>query len=255
MSVLQCDNEDVQQSLLQHVMKIAVCKKDDQEDFSIVLEGVQVMTGLGNLTRACTVLFGFTYALNLTYPKQLRNTFEAFQSLLELDVCRYLQMLPVFLLINGVSLQDTVVGFIGGSAVLLCSSKEPQLTIQDVEVQWRHNNWNVYAIIKDKVAMEEQDAEYRNRTESFPAEYVRGNFSLKLNNLQYSDEGEYKCYISEDSIIQNIITVELLIKERETRQNSNEGTKPRPEMTVMISFVLCIGIIFSLANSATGVFM
>ncbi|XP_050951146.1 ICOS ligand isoform X8 [Labeo rohita] len=168
---------------------------------------------------------------------------------------RYLQMLPVFLLINGVSLQDTVVGFIGGSAVLLCSSKEPQLTIQDVEVQWRHNNWNVYAIIKDKVAMEEQDAEYRNRTESFPAEYVRGNFSLKLNNLQYSDEGEYKCYISEDSIIQNIITVELLIKERETRQNSNEGTKPRPEMTVMISFVLCIGIIFSLANSATGVFM
>ncbi|RXN21704.1 hypothetical protein ROHU_023953 [Labeo rohita] len=47
-----CDNEDVQQSLLQHVMKIAVCKKDDQEDFSIVLEGVQVMTGLGNLIRA-----------------------------------------------------------------------------------------------------------------------------------------------------------------------------------------------------------
>ncbi|RXN18014.1 CD276 antigen-like protein [Labeo rohita] len=129
------------------------------------------------------------------------------------NTLRYLQMLPVFLLINGVSLQDTVVGFIGGSAVLLCSSKEPQLTIQDVEVQWRHNNWNVYAIIKDKVAMEEQDAEYRNRTESFPAEYVRGNFSLKLNNLQYSDEGEYKCYISEDSIIQNIITVELLIKD------------------------------------------
>ncbi|XP_050950020.1 uncharacterized protein LOC127153084 [Labeo rohita] len=84
-----CDNEDVQQSLLQHVMKIAVCKKDDQEDFSIVLEGVQVMTGLGNLTRACAILLGFTYALNLTYPKQLRNTFEAFQKLfLELDVCR-----------------------------------------------------------------------------------------------------------------------------------------------------------------------
>ncbi|XP_051785524.1 uncharacterized protein LOC127528764 isoform X2 [Erpetoichthys calabaricus] len=89
-AIQQYENEDVQQSLLQQVMKIAVCKKDDQEDFSIVLEGVQVMTGLGNLTRVCAILLGFTHALNLTYPKQLRNMFEAFQKLfLELDVCRF----------------------------------------------------------------------------------------------------------------------------------------------------------------------
>ncbi|KAL1263835.1 hypothetical protein QQF64_004190 [Cirrhinus molitorella] len=27
-----CDNEDLQQSLLQHILKIAVCKRDGQED-------------------------------------------------------------------------------------------------------------------------------------------------------------------------------------------------------------------------------
>ncbi|CAM4427737.1 unnamed protein product [Leuciscus chuanchicus] len=80
-----CDNGDI----LQHIMKIAICKRDYQEDFSIILEGMQVMAGLENLARACAVLLGLTYALNLTYPKELRHTFEAFQKLfLELDVCK-----------------------------------------------------------------------------------------------------------------------------------------------------------------------
>ncbi|XP_056594794.1 uncharacterized protein LOC130426631 [Triplophysa dalaica] len=84
-----CDNGDVQQDILEHIMKIAICKGDHQEDISIILEGVQVMTGLGNMARACAVLLGLTYALNLTYPKKLKNTFEAFQKLLlELDVCK-----------------------------------------------------------------------------------------------------------------------------------------------------------------------
>ncbi|KAL1259010.1 hypothetical protein QQF64_009587 [Cirrhinus molitorella] len=43
-----CDNEDFQQSLLQHILKIAVCKRDAHEDFRIILEGVQVIGWLGN---------------------------------------------------------------------------------------------------------------------------------------------------------------------------------------------------------------
>jgi len=51
-------------------MKIAICKGDSQEYFSIILEGwMQVMAGLENMTIACAVLLGFTYALNHTYPK------------------------------------------------------------------------------------------------------------------------------------------------------------------------------------------
>lgn len=84
-----CDTKDVKQEVLEHIMKISICKGDDQEDVSIILEGEQVIAGLGNLSRACAVLLGLTYALNLAYPQKLKNTFEAFQKLfLELDVSK-----------------------------------------------------------------------------------------------------------------------------------------------------------------------
>ncbi len=107
------------------------------------------------------------------------------------------------------SLQETVEGFIGGSAVLPCSSEEPPLTIQDTEVLWRQNSQNVYTIINGKVFVEGQAPEYRNRAESFPEEYMRGNFSIKLNNLQHTDAGKYKCYITtEEKVIKSVETID-----------------------------------------------
>ncbi|XP_026099781.1 CD276 antigen homolog isoform X2 [Carassius auratus] len=165
---------------------------------------------------------------------------------------RYSQLcfLPVFLFINGVSLQESVEGFIGGSAVLPCSSEESTLTVQDIElVLWRRNyDQNVYEIINGQVSVEGQDPVYRNRVESFPEEYLRGNFSIKLNNLQNTDAGEYWCYIFMKEQVFRI--VELSIKERPERQLPSEGTKPRPEMTVLIISALFIGIISSLAVSS-----
>ncbi len=108
------------------------------------------------------------------------------------------------------SLQETVEGFIGGSAVLPCSSEKPLLTSEDIVVEWRHSSQYVYGIIYGKISVEGQDPEYRNRTESFPNEYMRGNFSIKLNNLQHTDKGIHTCYIiMEESVSRS---VELLIK-------------------------------------------
>ncbi|XP_050951483.1 CD276 antigen homolog isoform X3 [Labeo rohita] len=156
----------------------------------------------------------------------------------------FFTLLSVFLMADEVSLQETVVGFIGGSAVLPCSSKEPPLTNQGIDVRWRNKyKLNVYDIMEGKGSVEEQNPQYNNRAETFPEEYKTGNFSLKLNNLQHTDAGKYLCYIiseeSEDWI------VELLIKEHPERQLPDEGTKPRPEMLVMIISILCIGILFS----------
>ena len=56
------------------------------EDIGIVIDGTKVLTALGNFPRACAMLIGLMYAVNLAYPKELRYTFEAFQKLfLELD--------------------------------------------------------------------------------------------------------------------------------------------------------------------------
>ncbi len=56
------------------------------EDIRIVIDGTKVLTALGNFPRACAMLIGLMYAVNLAYPKELRYTSEAFQKLfLELD--------------------------------------------------------------------------------------------------------------------------------------------------------------------------
>ncbi|XP_052430965.1 uncharacterized protein LOC127971776 [Carassius gibelio] len=52
---------------------------------TIVIEGMEIQQDL-DVARACALLMGLIYGLNLSYPKELKNTFEAFQKIfLELD--------------------------------------------------------------------------------------------------------------------------------------------------------------------------
>ncbi|KAK7127100.1 hypothetical protein R3I94_018325 [Phoxinus phoxinus] len=120
--------------------------------------------------------------------------------------------LLVCLLITEVSLQKSVEGFIGGSAFLPCSSEERQLELEDITVLWRHNRHSVCDINKGKVSVEAQNPAFKNRTETFPEEYLNGNFSLILNNLQHTDAGKYMCYIIQDSVGKSVQNVELRLK-------------------------------------------
>ncbi|KAJ8288519.1 hypothetical protein COCON_G00011780 [Conger conger] len=83
------DEDSVSQDLTAQRMKIYSIKtntSDGPDDVGIVVEGMKVLTALGNLPRACSMLLGLTYAVKLAYPKELRYTFEVFQKLLlELD--------------------------------------------------------------------------------------------------------------------------------------------------------------------------
>ncbi|XP_062864816.1 sterile alpha motif domain-containing protein 3-like [Trichomycterus rosablanca] len=82
------DAEALNRHLAGEVMKIMVNKAastSDPASATIVIEGTEVLRGL-DLPRACALLMGLIYALNLSYPRQLRHTFEVFQKLLlELD--------------------------------------------------------------------------------------------------------------------------------------------------------------------------
>ncbi|KAK7127112.1 hypothetical protein R3I94_018337 [Phoxinus phoxinus] len=134
-----------------------------------------------------------------------------------------------------VPLQDPVVGDIGGSAVLPCSARERRLTTEDITVSWRHNKTlQVFDIIKGKVSVNEQDSIFKNKTETFPQEYLNGNFSLKLNNLRRSDTGIYKCYITNELLIQRV------------KLEINQGAQSRSEKILLVmpflsvSFLLCM---------------
>ncbi|XP_053271415.1 uncharacterized protein LOC128429156 [Pleuronectes platessa] len=76
------DEDSVSQDLADQKMKIFKIKTSEGADkVGIVLESVTVLIGLTNFPRACSMLVGLTYAVNLAYPKELRYTFEAFQKL------------------------------------------------------------------------------------------------------------------------------------------------------------------------------
>ncbi|XP_026053946.1 ICOS ligand-like [Carassius auratus] len=154
-------------------------------------------------------------------------------------------------LINKVSLQVTVEGFVGGSVVLPCSSAEHVLKLQDTDVHWRHNSSKiVYDLVKGEDSLEEQDPRYKNRTKTFPEECVRGNFSISLSDLTHADAGKYNCLITPSSKHE---TVELIINEEgntrieeETRPDSGEKSwlwiLVVPLLTELV--ILIIAIIF-----------
>lgn len=58
-------------------------------DVGIVIEGVEVLHDLGDLASACALLMGVIYAMNLSYPQELKTFFEVLQKIfLQLDDTR-----------------------------------------------------------------------------------------------------------------------------------------------------------------------
>ncbi len=118
-------------------------------------------------------------------------------------------MFTITLSVISVCLQVTVKAVIGGSVVLPCSSAEHDLKLLDTEVHWRHNGSKiVFDIIKGEDSLEKQDQWYKNRVKTFPEEYLRGNFSIKLSGLTHTDAGKYICLITpsnEQKTVQLII--------------------------------------------------
>ncbi|GAA6217884.1 uncharacterized protein LOC107575081 [Lates japonicus] len=84
--------EDHTDKTMKVIVKHSVMAEEDPSDVSIVIEGNTVMEECGSRTKACVLLMGLIYALNLEYPQQLKNTFDAFQKLfLELDAAKLLK--------------------------------------------------------------------------------------------------------------------------------------------------------------------
>ena len=91
-SVKNTDGESSEAAMMKTTFGISVIRKegaepeDGPEDVGIILEGVQVLDELGNVPLAVGMLFALVYALNLSYPPELRYTFEALQKvIMELD--------------------------------------------------------------------------------------------------------------------------------------------------------------------------
>lgn len=75
----------------QHMLKVIVYGNESLHPahVSVIIEGKEVMNDCKNVAKACLLLMGFIYAMNLSYPSKLKYTFEVFQKLfLELDTLK-----------------------------------------------------------------------------------------------------------------------------------------------------------------------
>ncbi len=107
-------------------------------------------------------------------------------------------MFTITVFVISVCLQVT--GFTGGSVVLPCSSTQHDLKAQDINVLWRDkDSRTIYDLIEGEDSLESQHPRYKNRAQTFPEEYERGNFSIKLINLTHADAGQFICFITHSS--------------------------------------------------------
>ncbi|KAL6483833.1 hypothetical protein MHYP_G00087050 [Metynnis hypsauchen] len=66
----------------EHILKILVihgAHGEDPVDVSVLLDGAEILPGCCNTVKACALLLGLIYALNLASPPTLQYTFEVFQ--------------------------------------------------------------------------------------------------------------------------------------------------------------------------------
>ncbi|KAK7127044.1 hypothetical protein R3I94_018280 [Phoxinus phoxinus] len=134
-------------------------------------------------------------------------------------------------LINKVCLQDTVEGVIGGSVLLPCSSTEHDQKLQDITVHWRHNGSKIVCDIIGGRHSESRDPDYKSRAETFPEEYARGNFFIRLSGLTHTDAGEFICLISHSSEQK---TVRLIINGKQGRKIGSDVVTSSPLLWVYI---------------------
>lgn len=63
---------------------------DDPEDIGVLIKGVDFLINLKSTGITCALLFGLIYCLNLSYPPELKCTFEVIQKhFLNLDGQRF----------------------------------------------------------------------------------------------------------------------------------------------------------------------
>ncbi|XP_043079398.1 CD276 antigen homolog isoform X2 [Puntigrus tetrazona] len=146
-----------------------------------------------------------------------------------------------------VSLQDSpnrFDGVVGGSVILPCLYVNQQ---PSTDVFWRLNeSVNVLNIINEKPSILNQKEIFKNRAKSFPSEYAKGNYSIKLKDLDFIHAGIYTCFLQESNEEKRM---QLFIKEKpdkptekpekpsERQKNSAMGTESLKIMEVLTALL------------------
>ncbi|KAK1802087.1 hypothetical protein P4O66_004427 [Electrophorus voltai] len=93
------------------------------------------------------------------------------------------------------------------------------------------------------VSLENQEVVYSGRVDSFPEEYMKGNFSIKLRDVKLSDAGTYSCFMPQVGVHTKL---DLIVKERESSDWSDRagnGDVRGRSNSVLLLFTSLLGFI------------
>ncbi|XP_076857000.1 uncharacterized protein LOC143510961 isoform X2 [Brachyhypopomus gauderio] len=133
----------------------------------------------------------------VVYRNQVSN-----ETLIELKMSAYLTM----------SGGDVVSAHVGEDTTLNCSVHSHTPPEELEQVLWKKVDQDIVVLLftEGEVQPESTDVRYRDRVELFnPEEIHRGNFSLRLKNIQTEDKGLYVCEVLHEELMANT-TVEVL---------------------------------------------
>ncbi|TRY93799.1 hypothetical protein DNTS_012175 [Danionella cerebrum] len=117
---------------------------------------------------------------------------------------------------------STEISAVGESVILPCLQQD-----LDTNVFWRHKgSAKVINIMKGKEVTEGQSEIFKDRIQTFPSEYSKGNYSIKLSDVEYAHEGTYSCFIVESNTEKKI---DLVVNEKTVRPTKTATMEKSPQ--------------------------
>ncbi|KAG6923117.1 butyrophilin subfamily 2 member A1 [Chelydra serpentina] len=101
---------------------------------------------------------------------------------------------------------NPVTAILGQEAVLPCHLS-PRMSAANMVVRWLRSEFESFVhLYRDgKDQYDEQMPEYQGRTELLKAGLTDGNVPLRILNIRRSDEGEYRCFVQDDTFYEETI--------------------------------------------------
>ncbi|KAG7255894.1 hypothetical protein CRUP_032764, partial [Coryphaenoides rupestris] len=123
---------------------------------------------------------------------------------------RFAELLILFFYAKSALSQERVEVREGQDILLPCHYEKKDRPVTP-DVFWRDKlEAHLYDIIAGKADLGSQDRRFHNRTESFPENYGRGNYSVLLRRATPGDSGLYTCYLP-SLRIQQVVELQVTI--------------------------------------------
>uniref|UniRef100_A0A8C3FLW8 Ig-like domain-containing protein n=1 Tax=Chrysemys picta bellii TaxID=8478 RepID=A0A8C3FLW8_CHRPI len=100
---------------------------------------------------------------------------------------------------------DPVTAILGQEAVLPCHLS-PRMSAANMEVRWFRSEYlSIVHLYRAKDQYDGQMPQYQGRTELLKAGLTDGNVSLRILNIRRSDEGQYHCFVQDDTFYEETV--------------------------------------------------